>query len=122
MNREKKTARENDLDTCFIQGDARNTGLAPESFGFVLVMGSSFGYFTDEDEDKKFLKEGFRLLKPNGAFLLDLPDRDYVLENFKAFSTHKASEDIEVTRERDLREDVICTREKVFSKKNGLSN
>lgn len=115
----KKTAEAYDLDIHFIRGDARNTGLAGESFQFVIVMGSSFGYFVNEAENKGVLNEAYRMLRPDGAVLLDLPDRDYVLENFKAVSQHKASEDIEVRRTRSLEDEVIYSRETVVSEKNG---
>lgn len=116
---EKKAAEAYDLDIHFIRGDARNTGLAGESFQFVIVMGSSFGYFVNEAENRGVLNEAYRMLRPDGAFLLDLPDRDYVLENFKTASRHKASEDIEVCRTRSLKDEVIYSRETVFSEKNG---
>ncbi len=115
----EKRARQESLNTIFIQGDARNTGLPGENFRFIMIMASSFGYFVDEDENKKILNEVFRLLMPNGILLLDLPDRDYVLQNFKPFSSHKVNEDITVSRERELGDDIVYGREKVTSEKKG---
>ena len=112
-------AKEEGLNTIFIQGDARNTGLSGESFQFIIIMASSFGYFVNEDENKKILSESFRLLMPTGTLLLDLPDRDYVLQNFKPFSCHKVNEDITVSRERELGDDIIYSREIVMSQKGG---
>jgi D-alanine-D-alanine ligase len=115
----KKRAKEEGLDTIFVQGDARNTGLPGESFQFIIIMASSFGYFADEEENIKVLNEAFRLLTPKGTLLLDLPDRDYVLQNFKPFSCHKVNEDIAVSRERELGDDIIYSRETVMSQKEG---
>jgi len=115
----KERAREEGLNTVFIQGDARNTGLPGQSFQFIIIMASSFGYFANEDENKKILNEVFRLLMPEGTLLLDIPDRDYVLQNFNPFSRHKVNEDIAVSRERELRDDIIYSRETVMSKKVG---
>ncbi len=115
----KKRAREEGLNTIFAQGDARNTGLGGQSFQFIIIMASSFGYFDNEDENKKILNEAFRLLMPGGTLLLDLPDRDYVLKNFRPFSCHKVNEDITVGRERELGDDIIYTRETVMSQKGG---
>jgi len=115
----KERAREEGLNTVFIQGDARNTGLLGQSFQFIIIMASSFGYFANEDENKKILNEAFRLIMPNGTLLLDLPDRDYVLQNFKPFSRHKVNEDIAVSRERELGDDIIYSRETVTSKQRG---
>jgi len=115
----KTRAREEKLNTVFIQGDARSTGLPEESFHFIIIMASSFGYFVDEDENKRILNETFRLLMPKGTLLLDLPDRDFVLQNFSSFTCHKVNEDITVSRERELGDDIIYSREMVVSKKGG---
>jgi len=49
----KKRAEQEKLNAIFIQGDARNTGLFGQSFRFIIIMASSFGYFIAEDENKK---------------------------------------------------------------------
>ena len=115
----EKRAKKEKLNTVFVQGDARNTGLPGQSFRFVVIMGNSFGYFMDEGENKKIIEEVFRLLTPGGTLLLDLPDRDHVLQNFKPFSCHEVNEDITVNRERELGEDTIYSRERVTSRKGG---
>ena len=115
----QKRAKQEELNTIFIQGDARNTGLPGQSFQFIIIMASSLGYFADENENKKILNEAFRLLVPKGTLLLDLPDRDYVLQNFNPFSCHKVNEDITVSRERELGDDIIYCRETVTSKEKG---
>jgi D-alanine-D-alanine ligase len=115
----KKRAEQEELSTIFIQGDARNTGLHGQSFQTVIIMSSSFGYFMNEDKNKEILKESFRLLIHRGTLMLDLPDRDYVLRNFSPFSCHNVNEDITVSRERELGDDIIYSREKVTSEKKG---
>ena len=82
-------------------------------------MASSFGYFADDTENKKILDEAFRLRMHKGTLLLDLPDRDHVIQNFKPFSCHRVNEDIAVSRERDLRSDIIYSREIIMSEKKG---
>jgi len=114
-----KKAKQEGLNTVFIQGDARNSGLPGQSFRFCLIMASSFGYFMNEEENKKILVEASRLLMYRGTLLLDLPDRDYVLQNFKPFSSHKVGEDITVSRERELGDDIIYSRERVISAQKG---
>jgi D-alanine-D-alanine ligase len=115
----EKKAEKDKLDTAFIKGDARNTGLPGQSFQFIIIMASSFGYFSDEAENKNILEEAFRLLRLGGTFLLDLPDRDYLLENFKSSSGHDVNEDITVVREKELGNNIIYSRERVLSKRNG---
>ena len=82
-------------------------------------MASSFGYFPDEDENKKILHEAFRLLMPDGTLLLDLPDRDFAIYNFKAVSSHRVNNDLSVGRSRELADDIIYSRERLYSEKKG---
>jgi len=115
----EEKAKEEKLNTIFIQGDARNTGLPEKRFQFIIIMASSFGYFADEEENIQILNEAFRLLTPKGTLLLDLPDRDYILQNFKPFSCHKVNEDITVSRERELGDEIVYSREIVTSPQKG---
>ena len=115
----EKRAKEEKLNTVFIQGDARNAGLHGQSFQFIIIMASSFGYFVNDNENRKILNEAFRLLMSHGTLLLDLPDRDYVRQNFNPLSCHKVNKDITVRRERELIDDIIYTRETVISEKRG---
>lgn len=115
----KERAKREGLDTVFIRGDARETGLPPCSFRFIIVMASSFGYFADDGENGKIVGEALRLLMSGGALFLDLPNREYVLEHFKPLSRHRVDEDVTVTRERELGDDIIYSREVVTSKKEG---
>lgn len=115
----KLQAEKQNLDIEFVQGDARDTGLTSDSFESVIVMGGSFGYFVRDEENKKILEESFRLLKPGGGLLLDLPDKDCVLENFQPVSNHKSGETLQVTRKRKLEHDVIYCRETVTCAQKG---
>jgi len=119
LSRGLKIARKKNLNTTFIRGDARNTGFAENFFQYVLIMGSSFGYFTEEAENVKILQEAFRVLVPGGMLLIDLPFKDYILKNFKPSSNHHVDNDITVIRERELGEDIIFSSERVISKSKG---
>ena len=113
-------AQREGLNTLFLRMDARDTGLHSGRFRVIIVMASSFGYFVDEGENEKILREGFRLLEPRGLLLLDLPHREHVLENFAPQSWHEASEEIVVCRKRRLDEDIVYGREMVISKAEGI--
>lgn len=117
--RGKKKTEEEKLNTAFIKGDARDTGLHAQSFQFIIIMASSFGYFINEEENKKILDETFRILMTGGTLLLDLPDREHVLQNFKPTSRHGVNEDITIVREKELGNNIIFSRERVLSKKEG---
>ncbi|UCH22867.1 MAG: class I SAM-dependent methyltransferase [Deltaproteobacteria bacterium] len=116
----KQRAGQENLNTLFILGDARCTGLCDESFQVIIIMGSSFGYFVQEEENQKILTEAFRLLVPAGKLFLDIPDRDYVLREFKCFTRHKIRDDIEIFRTRELEQNIIYCRERVTSASKGF--
>jgi D-alanine-D-alanine ligase len=119
VNLGKEKAQREGLNTFFIRNDARDTQLGSERFKIIFVMASSFGYFVEERENEKILYEANRLLMPRGKLLLDLPNKDYVLQNFSPESWHEADNDIVVCRQRRLEEDVLYSREKVISKSMG---
>jgi D-alanine-D-alanine ligase len=83
-------------------------------------MANSFGYFPDERENLRILREMHRLLQTGGKVLLDLTDPDYVRKHLKPQSWHQANKDIIVLRERKLHGNIIKAREIVVSKKRGL--
>lgn len=118
----KRKAQQDSLNTVFLQSDARATGLPGQRFKVIIVMGSSLGYFVDERENEKILHEAFRLLMPEGLFLLDLPNREHAVTNFTPESWHEANEEIVVCRQRRLEEDedIIYSREVVISKIKGM--
>lgn len=107
------------LSTKFIRGDAREAAFSGNLFHHILIMASSFGYFVQDFENKKIIFEVYRLLRPGGIVLLDLPNRDFVLENFKEKSSHDIDDDLSVSRRRELKNDVIYSEESVYSKKDG---
>ena len=120
VNLGKEKAQREGLRTVFVERDARDTGLPDRSYRFIIVMASSFGYFIEQKQDEKILREAFRLLVPGGSLLLDLPNRDYVLEHLSPESWHEADEDIVVCRQRKVEHDTVFTREVVISKNKGL--
>lgn len=115
----KQEAAEQNLNIEFIRGDARNTELPASSFAAVMIMGGSFGYFVQEEENTKILKESFRVLRPGGTFLLDLPDKGYVLANFQPVSSHETGETILIKRNRKLEQDVMYCKETVTCSQKG---
>jgi len=116
----KAKAEDEGLNTLFVRNDARDTGLPDQRFRVVIIMASSFGYFSDEENNEKILKDTFRLLMQEGLLLLDLPNRDFVLKNFSPRSWHEADGDIVVCRQRHLDNGIIYSREMVISKTSGL--
>lgn len=54
-----------------LRGDMRALGLRSQSFGAVLNLFTSFGYFDSDQEHERVLREVSRVLRPGGVFILD---------------------------------------------------
>ena len=104
----------------FLQGDARRTGLPPERFDRVLVLGNSLGYHSSAEGDRDILAEAMRLLRSGGRLLLDTVNGETLRSRFHPVAWHEIGEDLVVCRNRTLDGDVVLTREMVMSKKSGL--
>ncbi|MHC5209197.1 MAG: class I SAM-dependent methyltransferase [Planctomycetota bacterium] len=61
-----------------VRGDMRALPLLDASFGAVVCLFSSFGYFEEETEHQVTMDEIARVLLPGGIVLLDLMDPDTV--------------------------------------------
>ncbi|MBP2133730.1 hypothetical protein J2128_001684 [Methanomicrobium sp. W14] len=87
-----------------------------------MIPGNSFGYFKSNDDDKKVLKEVFRVLKPKGRLLLDISDGKYLKTNFVPRSWEWIDQNYFVCRERCLSSDRqrLVTREVITHVKKGV--
>jgi len=120
IDRGRKEADRLGREITFLEGDARKTGLPPERFDRVLVLGSSLGYIPSPDGDRDILAEAMRLLKRGGRLLLDIVNGATLRSRFHPFAWHEVGEDVVVCRNRSLEGDIVTTREMVLSKKSGL--
>jgi len=116
----RKKAEKENLDVHFVRGYARDTGLESARYSHIILMASSFGYFMETEENARILREIHRMLRRQGKVLLDLPDRDYCLNNFHPFSHHVVDNDIEVERLRETDNEIIYCRETFLSKSKGI--
>ena len=112
-------AAQRGLDLRVVNGDARKTGLASESFDHVLILGNSLGYLPDPGADGAILEEAGRLLRPGGWLLVDTVDGGAVRDGFRPRAWHEIG-DILVCREREIRGSSVAVRELVVSKRSGL--
>jgi D-alanine-D-alanine ligase len=124
LEKAKKQAKKEKLEVKFDRGDARNLPYQDESFNFVINMGNSFSYWLDEEDDKRFLQEVFRVLKPKGVFLMDITDGEYMKKILKipSYVWHQATDDIFVLRRKEYYPELkgVVSREIVLSKEKGL--
>lgn len=64
----------------WVHGDMRQVPLEGP-FDAVVNLFTSFGYFKDDAEHERVLKEIYRLLRPGGRFIVDFLNPDYVRAN-----------------------------------------
>lgn len=113
-------AGEENIPVDCICGDARQTELPPETYDHVIIMGNSLGYIQETDADSQILVEAHRVLRPGGWILVDVTDGAVVKTSFAANAWHEIGDDTVVCRQREIRGEMICVREIVLSKADGL--
>jgi len=65
-----RTARQGGAGA-LLRGDMRVLGVRTASFAAVVNLFTSFGYFDDDDQHARVLREVARVLRPHGVFVLD---------------------------------------------------
>ncbi|UCB46499.1 MAG: class I SAM-dependent methyltransferase [Spirochaetota bacterium] len=115
-----KEASRRNIEMEIIQADARTTGLSPETFDVVIIMGNSLGYMTEIDSDLDILLESFRVLNNGGQILVDVINGSSINDTFNPCAWHEIGDDIVVCREREIVDNRVNAREIVLSKKEGL--
>ncbi|MEZ5856967.1 MAG: methyltransferase domain-containing protein [Hyphomicrobiaceae bacterium] len=76
----RKRAQSEGLNVTFKEGDARNPRLNESSFDCVAIMGNSFGYFSNKQDDEKVLTT-VGSLRPSGQLVLDITDGAYMADH-----------------------------------------
>ncbi|MFZ4809184.1 MAG: methyltransferase domain-containing protein [Hyphomicrobiaceae bacterium] len=101
----RKRAQTEHLQVVFKEGDARNPRLPDSSFDCVVVMGNSFGYFSNKQDDEKVLATVGKILRASGQLVLDITDGAYMAEHFERRSWEWIDEHHFVCRERSISQD-----------------
>ncbi|HRK19986.1 MAG TPA: methyltransferase domain-containing protein [Hyphomicrobiaceae bacterium] len=118
----RKRAQAEGLQVAFKEGDARNPRLPESSIDCVVVMGNSFGYFADKQDDEKVLATVARLLRPSGQLVLDITDGAHMHEHFDKRSWEWIDEHHFVCRERSISKegDRLISREVIVQDEIGV--
>ena len=101
----KKRAQAEGLQVVFKEGDARNPRLPEGTFDCVCIMGNSFGYFSNKQDDERVLTTVGKLLRPSGQIVLDITDGAHMQQNFDRRSWEWIDAHHFVCRERSLSSD-----------------
>ena len=67
-----------------VRGDMRFLPFKTETFTAVVSVDNSFGYLPTEEEDEQSLAEVKRVLKRGGVFLLDMFNREKLVEKYRS--------------------------------------
>ena len=118
----RRRASQAGLSATFREGDARKVRVPESSFDYVCVMGNSFGYFEQEEEDGTVLASVKRALRSRGVLAMDLADGEWLRANFERRSWEWIDQDQLVCRERSLSEDQqrLISREVVVHAERGV--
>jgi SAM-dependent methyltransferase len=80
----------------YLQGDMRQLDF-DEAFDRVLILFTSFGYFSDEG-NAQVLRNVARALKPGGLLGFDIPNRDLTLKVLPPYAVVEKEDDLMVNR------------------------
>ena len=80
-------AKDNNLKINYVKGDMRDIPYR-NKFGAVICWFGSFGYFSDE-ENEKFIKASARSLKKGGRFLIDTHTLETLIPIFQPLSKNR---------------------------------
>ena len=118
----KKRAQNESLQVMFKEGDARNPRLPENSIDCVCIMGNSFGYFSNKQDDEKVLAAVGKVLRPTGQIMLDITDGAHMHENFDKRSWEWIDEHHFVNRERSISADGerLVSREVIVNDEMGV--
>lgn len=70
----------------FVRANMLNLPFADSSFDRIINFFTSFGYFDNEIDNYNVLKNIYRILKNNGKFVLDLPNKTSIINNLIPYS------------------------------------
>ncbi|NQV83475.1 MAG: methyltransferase domain-containing protein, partial [Rhodospirillales bacterium] len=118
----RRRAKEAGLEVRFREGDARKFAFKDNDFDCVLLMGNSFGYFDQEEDDLAVLTAVTRVLRPSGKLVIDITDGEWMREHFEPRSWEWIDASQFVCRERSLSMDGdrLISREVVVHAEKGV--
>ena len=118
----KKRATQLGLPISFYEGDVRKRRFQSNSLDCISLMGNSFGYFEQKDDDIQVLKNIFDLLKPDGFVVIDITDGEWMRDHYLPRSWEWIDQQLMVNRERSLSGDQtrLISRELVVHSEQGV--
>ena len=107
----RRRSKEAGFQITFRESDARFFRAGVSTQDYVMILGNSFGYFANEEDDKKVLAAVARTLHSGGVLVLDITDGEWIKQNMDPRSWEWIDKHHFVCRERELSDDgdrLIC--------------
>lgn len=90
----------------WVQGDMRELPFADGEFDAVVNLFTSFGYFEQDDEHIRVLKEIRRVLRPGGRFIIDFMNPPYVQRHLKPY-TEREDDGLKIEERRKIEDGFV---------------
>ena len=110
------------LPVTFREGDARKFRTGESAFDCVIMMGNSFGYFDNIEDDMQVLERVKYALRSDGLLVMDLADGAWLRDHYERRSWEWLDQNQLVCRERSLSSDRerLISREVVVDAEKGV--
>lgn len=116
----KNKAQKRNLPLKLIRRDVRSL-LFRDEFGAVICMYTSFGYFINEKENTKALKNISKSLKKGGLLLLDLPNKYWTINKIpKKISRKVGNKHVLEERSFDKKKNIFCNKITIIDARDGI--
>jgi 2-polyprenyl-3-methyl-5-hydroxy-6-metoxy-1,4-benzoquinol methylase len=102
----EKEARNEGIDLELSCCDMRSINL-DRRFDLIVQLFSSFGYFETDEEDQAVIRNVSGMLQPDGWYVLDLINREYLRKRIVP-RTEKSVEELFIVEERELSDRNVC--------------
>jgi len=79
----KRRQDQQDVTVPLVRGEMRYLPFRPETFVASISMFTSYGYLPSLKDDLKSLKEVARILEKDGIFVIDIANREHLLQVFR---------------------------------------
>lgn len=113
-------ARGEDPAASYVRGDMRILPFRAESFSLVVNLFTSFGYFNDDGDHRKVLREIAAVTEPGGTFVLDYLNAEEVVANLKP-SDERMVNGIVVEQKREITADRKFIEKRITLRETGKS-
>jgi SAM-dependent methyltransferase len=88
LEQARQQAKQEGLSIEFVREDMRHSR-RPDTFDLVINMFTSFGYFEDQEDDRKVARNIYDSLKPGGVLLMEMSGKEIVAREFREHDWHE---------------------------------